>query len=308
MRTPNPSLITGSTTLFEGLVQVRRQRIMRPPNWKLSTLYKVYHLINCPSCQSLAMLTPSMNWCELWNTMAGIPLVLVHWAGWAVNRRCIDTAPGPRWQRPHTHAGLTNWATQMEEGAWWVVYRPVSGLHNGTAGFTNPTLSPTSELYKLKGTEDFSYCTKSLSRIFLFDQTSSNVLIVSAWEYWSTQTHFHTYTKPLKYIFYIHPLFFNWIFEKQNKRQITNSQRLCCRTAHSSGSLSVWKHGVPTSEPSCEAGCTSWDLASFLPLTELQMSVNGNFHVRVETLTTGTAKVGEMEWPLTCWGAVWVKC
>lgn len=48
LRTNNPSLTTGSTTLFEGLVQVRRQRIMRPPNWKLSMLYKVYHLINRP--------------------------------------------------------------------------------------------------------------------------------------------------------------------------------------------------------------------------------------------------------------------
>lgn len=213
--TNNPSLTTGSTTLFEGLVQVRRQRIMRPPNWKLSMLYKVYHLINRPLLSESGNVNPQYElvWAvehQGWNP---ISVGSLGWLGreQEVYRHCPR---GHADRGPHAHAGLTNWATQMEERAWWVVYRPVSGLHNGTASFTNPMLSPTSELYKLKGTEDFSYCTKSLSRIFLFDQTSSNVLIVSAWECWSSQTQFHTHAKPLKNIFYTHPIFFGPDFWK----------------------------------------------------------------------------------------------
>lgn len=91
-----------------------------------------------------------MNWCwEQWNSKAGIPSVLVHWAGWAMNRRCTDTALG------HTDRGPTLMLDPLSntDGGESVVggsQSPVSGIHNGTASLANPTLSPTSESHKFK--------------------------------------------------------------------------------------------------------------------------------------------------------------
>lgn len=106
-----------------------------------------------------------MNWwCEHWNSKAGIPLLLVHWAGWAMNRRRTDTAPG------HADGGPTLMLDSLSntDGGESVVgdlQTPVSGRHNGSTSFPKPLLSPASESHKLKSTGDTSYWTKLWSRI-----------------------------------------------------------------------------------------------------------------------------------------------
>lgn len=77
--------------------------------------------------------------------------MLADWAGWALNRRCTDTAPGATLnEAPHSRWTHKLGNTDGGESTVGGLQTPVSGPHNGAAGLANPTLSPTSELHKLK--------------------------------------------------------------------------------------------------------------------------------------------------------------
>lgn len=98
--------------------------ITRPPNWKLSMLCKVQHLIHCPSL----LLSESGNvnpqyelvWAvehQGWNPIS------VGSLGWLGHEQEVYRhRPRPRWQRPHTHAGLRLSDTDGGERGGW--FRP----------------------------------------------------------------------------------------------------------------------------------------------------------------------------------------
>lgn len=196
--------------------------------------------------------------------------------------------PRPRWQRPHTHAGLTHTLSDTDGGESVVggLQTPVSGPHNGTASFANPTLSPTSELYKLKGTTDSSYCMKSLGRIFLVDQTSSKVPTGSTECPQSSRNPESRSYSTFKQL--ISPYFWQLASRKVLR---------ACRVF--GGMVATFMWGWMHIMRSHIVSPTGWTSN----VSEWKLLHQGG-----NTRAMGALNVGQMEWPLTCWAEAWVKC
>lgn len=164
---------------------------------------------------------------------------------------------------------------------------PVSGRHNGTASFANPTLSPTSELYKLKGTTDSSYCMKSEQGFPLwptFLKCADREHLISPIQ-----------PNPAYHIQHLNNLSYISLFLKTNQLLSSRKVLRACWVFRSMCATFMWgwmhimrSHIVSPTE--WTSNVSEWKL----------------LHQGGNTRATGAVNVGQMEWPLTCWGEV--KC